>query len=315
MRPIPITWSLLLATLSLLPIACDQGKPNDHPEEQAEAERRATTQPAPISNVEINDPLAPMKKRADGGDISAMITLGRTYESLGTPAGKQQARQWYEKAAAKGDASALEALHNMETAATREAVASAPETDPTAQALAATTKPSAGFGSLSASTSPPTTGATTRDLSRLSWREVVNTLNTKDWVNIANPSYTPKRGVVPPAFVGLSTAPDKTITVAGSGPSENDIQAVSLVIRVRNRADLADNNRVIQASMVANTVTRNNVGQKEFIDWVGQYLANGIKSEPIFRNGWRVQISGTAGEGMRDPKEYLGTAVLVEMRR
>ena len=94
----------LFATLSLC--TCDKGKPNDRPEEQADAERRAATQPAPASAIEIHDPLAGMKKRADAGDVSAMITLGRTYESLGTTAGKEQARQWYEKAAATGDASA-----------------------------------------------------------------------------------------------------------------------------------------------------------------------------------------------------------------
>src|SRR6266480_1918144 len=156
MRHTLLRFTLLLAATFVV-CACDQGKPNDHPEDQAESERRASTQPAPQSAIEISDPLAGMKKRADAGDVNAMITLGRTFESLGTPA-----------------------------------------------------------------TSPSTNPA--RDLSRLRWQEVLESVDTKDFVSVANPSYTPKKGVVPPAFFGLCTAPDKTLMIAGTGPSGDDIQ-------------------------------------------------------------------------------------------
>ena len=323
MRATLIRFSLMLGA-TLLACACDQGKPNDRPEEQADAERRAATQPAPHSAIEIGDPLAGMKKRADAGDVSAMITLGRTYESLGTPAGKEQARQWYEKAAAAGDASAAEALHNLQNATTQPAIASAADLDPGRQALAAATNPSVaivpdgttpGAGSAgTAATSQPTTNAG-RDLSHLRWQEVLESVDTKDFVSVANPSYTPKKGVVPPAFFGLCTAPDKTLMIAGTGPTGDDIQAVRVVFRLRNRQDLSEAPRVKQAAAVARVVTRDNVGPKELVDWVAAYLANGVRSEPVFRNGWRVQVSGSAGEGMSDPNAYLGTAVLVELKK
>ncbi len=313
---------------ALTGVGCDRGPaPSDRPEAQIEAQKSAATRPAGPSAIELGDPLAPMRKRAEGGDVSAMITLGRTYESLGTADGKRQAKEWYQKAAATGDPSAQEALKNLEAAASQPSVAAAGADASGAAADAAepliqnsvpgvggaTTAPSAG------SSPPPQARATTApsspaDLAHLKWAEVVGSVDTRDFVNVARPDYVPKPGM-PPAFVGLSASPDKTMTIAGSGPTGDDIQMVSVVIRVRNRQDLGNSTRVLQGAAVVNKVTRENVTQKEFIDWVGQYLQTNTDSEPIYRNGWRISISGPAGKGMRDPKEYLGAAVLIEMKK
>jgi hypothetical protein len=173
-------------------------------------------------------------------------------------------------------------------------------------------RPSAASASAPQQQPPTSTGPV--DLAHLRWAEVLGAVDTKDFVSVANPHYVPKTGG-PPTFVGLSTAPDKTMTIAGSGPSGDDIQMVSVVMRVRNKQDLANSIRVLQAAAVTNKVTRENVTQKEFIEWVQQYLNSNLESPPIFRNGWKISISGPAAKGMRDPKEFLGTAVLVEMKK
>ena len=33
------------------------------------------------------------------------------------------------------------------------------------------------------------------------------------------------------------------------------------------------------------------------------------------RYGWRISVSGTTGEGVQDPKKFLGEAVLIEMKK
>jgi hypothetical protein len=113
----------------------------------------------------------------------------------------------------------------------------------------------------------------------------------------------------------LTTAPDKTLTVAASGPEGDKLDAVSMVLRIRNRQNVERNNRVMQAAAICRTITRGNVDQKEIADWIANYLMTGAKSQPEFRNGWSIQVSGTAGEGMRDPKQFLGEAVLIEMKK
>jgi len=105
------------------------------------------------------------------------------------------------------------------------------------------------------------------------------------------------------------------MTAAVSGVDGDNIDAVSIVIRIRTRQNLDANKRVTQAAAVVNVITRGNVSQTEFIEWVQQYLMSGLKSSPIFRNGWRITVSGTSGEGMNDPKKYLGEAVLIEMKK
>jgi hypothetical protein len=116
-------------------------------------------------------------------------------------------------------------------------------------------------------------------------------------------------------FVGLTTAPDKTMTVAVSGPVEGNLNFVSIVLRLRDRQNAAHNARVLQTLAICRTVTRLNVTQDEFLKWLDHYLITGAKSDPVFRNGWSIKVSGTIGEGSKDPKRHLGEAVLVELKK
>ena len=59
----------------------------------------------------------------------------------------------------------------------------------------------------------------------------------------------------------------------------------------------------------------NGVSKTELIEWITQYLTSGKRSEPIMRNGWGITISGPAAEGIPDPNERLGAAVMVEMKK
>ena len=54
------------------------------------------------------------EKAAAGGQTVAMVQLGELYrQGHGVPKDIAQARQWFEKAAASGDASASKALAGM----------------------------------------------------------------------------------------------------------------------------------------------------------------------------------------------------------
>jgi hypothetical protein len=127
-------------------------------------------------------------------------------------------------------------------------------------------------------------------------------------VTVGNPNYKGK-------FVGLTTAPDKTLTVAATGATEGDLTQCTVVLRVRNRQDAATNLRVQQAGQIARLVTREFVTEDEFNGWVQKYLVSGQKSVPVFRNGWGIVITGTAGENVRDPQKHLGEAIVVEMKK
>jgi len=133
-------------------------------------------------------------------------------------------------------------------------------------------------------------------------------LDTTSFKTQSNPNFQGK-------FVVLSTAPDKTIIVAGGGPSENDLDQITMVIRVRNKAEPGTSPRVAEVAAIANMVTRDNVSRAEIVDWITQYIKTGAKLEPIFRNGWEITVTGTAAEGLKDPRELLGVAVMVELKR
>jgi hypothetical protein len=303
MRPSSLKWTttMLLAALCAALSACDRSPTpavDDTPPELA-ATRPAATEPIVKSNIELGDPLPSMRARAEGGDIGAMVSLGRAYESLGSAANKIEARKWYEKAAKLGDSSAKESLAMMDAAA-------APPKDGAPLRIGSTTGPST--EPVARSSSGPV------NLDKLSWQEILNCFDNKDFATVAQPNFRPKP-TDPLMFLGLTTSPDKTMTAAVSGAESGDINAVSVVLRVRNRQDLATNKRIQQAATIASTVTRGNVSQNEFVDWVTKYLMSGVKSEPLFRNGWRISVSGTAGEGVQDPKKYLGEAVLIEMKK
>jgi hypothetical protein len=117
------------------------------------------------------------------------------------------------------------------------------------------------------------------------------------------------------AFMGRATSRDGSIVVAAMGPSDSDLTEVTAVIRVRNRVDPGTSPRVAQAGAVTSRVTNDNVNQGEFLEWITRYLQTEQRSEPIFRNGWRISISGTIGERTKDPKPQLGTAVMIEMKK
>jgi hypothetical protein len=116
-------------------------------------------------------------------------------------------------------------------------------------------------------------------------------------------------------FMGRASSRDGSIVVAAMGPSDSDLTEVTAVIRVRNRVDPGSSPRVAQAGAVTARVTNDNVNQREFLEWITQYLQAEQRSEPIFRNGWRISISGTAAEGRADPRPQRGTAVMIEMKK
>jgi hypothetical protein len=321
---------MIIALVALSPLGCDK-KPASplSPDQQAEQTQSAATRPAAQANsaIEIHDALAPVRKRAEAGDAQAMITLGRAFESLGGEKNRASAREWYRKAAAAGEEDAALSLKMLDaTSQPGDAGSATGSTGASGLAAAASTTLSkravtpatggdasaAGDGAGGSGVAPASTAPA--DLTKTNWNELLATIDTKEFVTIAKPEYR-KHPQDPPQFVGLSTAPDKTLTIAATGPGGGDLMEVSLVMRVRNQQDLANNLRVRQASVIANMITRNNVAANELTEWIRAYLASGVKSDPVFRNGWRIVITGTAGEGVNDPKSYLGQAVLVEMKK
>lgn len=309
MFPKSLRWmtTTTLAALCGVPLACDRSpsKPVDDTPPEIAATRKSDEGPPPKSNIELGDPLPTMRARAEGGDVGAMVSLGRAYEVLGSATNKAEARKWYQKAADLGNSSAKESLAMMDAAAaaaTRPAIAEAPKLAPPPSTVAATTGPSA----------PVATGPV--DLNKLKWSEILASFDNKDFDTASRPNFR-KAPTDPAVFIGLTSAPDKTLTAAVSGPDSDNIDAISIVMRVRNRQQIATNQRILQGAAICNTVTRGNVSQSDFLEWVTNYLMSGQKSEPIFRNGWRINVSGTAGEGIKDPKQFLGEAVLIEMKK
>jgi hypothetical protein len=293
--------ALTLAALCSMPSACDRTpKASDEPPEVAAT--RASTQPVPKSLVDVGDPLPSMRARAEGGDLAAMISLGRAYEVLGAGANRAEARKWYKKAAELGDASARESLAMMDAADAAATRPSAPPRTAAPIALTPTSLPATRAIAPGAMTGP------------VKWQEILDSFDNKDFGTVTQPSFRKKPDETP-IFLGLTTAPDKTMTAAVSGADATNIDAISIVVRIRTRQDLGNNKRVAQAASICSTVTRGNVGQTEFVEWVQQYLMSGLKSAPIFRNGWRINVSGTAGEGMNDPQKFRGEAVLIEMKK
>ena len=149
------------------------------------------------------------------------------------------------------------------------------------------------------------------DPTKLRWVDVTYLLDYEDMVEQP----------LPPDKIGrvgfITTSRDKGIFVATVGRSADDLNEISAIIRVRNKADPAISSRVSQASALTGLVTNDNVNRAEFIEWVTRYLQTEQKSEPIFRNGWTITISGYKGEGKPrlDKYPHLGTAVMIEMKK
>jgi hypothetical protein len=51
-------------------------------------------------------------------------------------------------------------------------------------------------------------------------------------------------------------------------------------------------------------VTNDNVNSREFLEWVTQYLQTEQKSQPIFRNGWTISVTGYKGQGKPELDKY-----------
>jgi hypothetical protein len=308
-------WPLVLLASAFAPTGCDRPPPpSDNPEAKVAAERAAATRGAPKSAIEIGDPLASYRRRAEAGDVSAMIFLGRSYEALGGAKNKQQARDWYQKAADVGDESAKQLIATMDAAATRPYEADPipvattpppPTSAPVELAPGVVVVPGAAAG-------PATTQI--GDLTKLTWKQVLGSFDTTDFVTLQRDDYR-KSPADDPVFVGLSNAPDKTLTVAGYGRTGDDLREIVIMMRVRTRQNPSESRRVSQSASIVNTATRNNVMSNEFLAWVTEYLSTGMRLDPIYRNGWRIEITGPQADKRTDDKAFLGEAVVVKMKR
>jgi hypothetical protein len=309
-----VALSLLLSLLLSLAAGCDSKplidseRPENAPtdpfgipttqDQTKTAQASASSQP---NRIELGSMRDDLHRRAEGGDVPSMMVLGRWHESRNTEKDRAEARAWYSRAAASGDPSAQQALHSL---------------DAREQAIAAG-MPVAQLGDVGATTKPaevakaPATAPTLKPLpadGKFRWSDVLEAVDTTGFITDTMPNYQGQ-------WIGLSTDPEKTITVAAAGKNENDLDGVTAVLRIKNKLDPAGNHRVQQVAILANRVTRDNVNPGEVVDWIAQYLNTGQRSEPIYRNGWRITVSGPAAEGIKDAKEHLGAAVMVEMKR
>ena len=260
------------------------------------------------------------RKAAEAGDVGSMLLLGRSHESLGQAA---EARKWYRRAADAGSEEGKQALAAIDAPPTRPA-------PPDGTSTVTTTAPAAFAGA-----DPSSPSSTSRDdpttrrvpvaplppgePGKLRWIDLGAVLNYEDIVSDGRdiPASAVAGGGDPngTVFIGRMTSRDAGIVVAAMGPTEKELTEVSVVIRLRNKVDPGSSPRVSQAGAIAARVTADNVNQREFLEWVTQYLQTEQRSEPIFRNGWRISVSGFAAEGHKDPKPLLGTAVIIEMKK
>ncbi len=292
-------WLLTLLVLMLAAVGCEKSDPTLELTAEEKANPTAIVA-APTSTT--SEPQSPedYRRLAEGGDVDAMLLLGRSHESLGQ---RTLAKQWYGKAAAAGSEAGKKALENLDAPPkppvptrpvnTVPQVASAPSDDP----IVTTTS--------RRSQKPPPPSA---DPSKLRWIDITSMFDAADFVVATKPNVQGK-------FIGVMTAPDNTITVAASGTGELDLNEVTTVVRVKNKQDPTSTPRIGQAGALTARITNDNVNQREFVEWVTQYLRTEQRSEPIFRNGWRIMISGSVAEGVQDKKEHLGAAVMIEMKK
>jgi hypothetical protein len=260
-----------------------------------------------------------LRKRAEGGDVQAMMVLGRFYESRNSDTDRAEARKWYRRAADAGDASAEEALRNLDgrgkspTIDLPDVTSAAGSPEDGDSSLPQTLVP--GLPMLSNEPLPagPGSESTTRpagpiDPTKTRWKDLTRVIDTSNFL-------TSIRSTDEFKFLGAAASPDRGISLFAAGQSADALEGVSAIIRVRNRLDPASSDRVAQAATIAAYVTHENVSKVEMINWVKQYLTTGKSSEPILRNGWRIIVSGPAAEGVQDPNDHLGAAVLVEIKK
>jgi TPR repeat protein len=279
----------------------------ESPTTAVSASAAATTAPTANTGGAPRTP-AEYRKAAEAGDVPSMLLLGRSHESLGQTA---DARKWYQRAADAGNEDGKKALAQLDAVAsthpsspttlpTNVAAASAPANSPSTRRVAIEVPPAA-------------------DPTKLRWIDIGAVLNYEDIIADGRMVNVDPRSAASPGqkqvFIGRCSARDGSIVVAAMGPSESDLNEVTAVIRVKNRVDPGTSPRVAQAGAVAARVTADNVNPREFLEWITQYLQTEHRSEPIFRNGWRITVSGSAAEGRPDPKPQLGTAVMIEMKK
>ncbi|MEA2734671.1 MAG: hypothetical protein QOE14_1122, partial [Humisphaera sp.] len=291
-----------IALLFVLAIGCEEA--TDPSLEAPDVEPPPAVQPATPTTVSGGagggQSPASYRKLAEDGDVPSMLLLGRSHESLGQSA---EARKWYKRAADAGSEDGKKSLALLDAppppAATRPATSA---TD--LAAGGSTTRPAdpASSAGRRVPVPPPPPG----DPGKLRWIDLAAILNYDDMVTdtrvvAVDPKKPPANASLKSQFIGLTTSRDGGITVAAMGPDEGELTEVTAVIRVRNRVDPATSPRVGQAGAVAARVTSDNVNLHEFVEWVTKYLQTEQRSEPIFRNGWRITISGSAAEGKRDP--------------
>ncbi len=299
------TMSISLAALYSVPLGCDRSPTStasDQPPVLPAGQGPASQPAPPQTTIELGSGMQALEKKASDGDVVSMVTLARTLEGMGA-SHRAEAHQWYEKAAAKGDSSAKESIRMMDAA-------DAAAAHPAEPAPVTPASHDAAPADSTAASRPAAPG----DLGKVRWLDVMGCFDSHDFSTVSQPNYH-KPGDAKTIFVGVSTSADKMLTVAASGNDADDIDAVSVVLRIRSHEKLSTNDRVLQAASICDTVTHKNVLQNEMIDWLGQYLRTGKKSDPNFRNGWSISISGTDAEGIADPKKFLGEAVLIEMKK
>jgi hypothetical protein len=307
---------VLLALIAALPGCEEPTDPSLEPPEVVESPTTTASAPsaattAPTANAAAGGaPRTPaeFRKAAEAGDVPSMLLLGRSHESLGQTA---DARKWYQRAADAGSEEGKSALAQLDasasthpasptTAPANVVAASAPANSPSTRRVAIEVPPAA-------------------DPTKLRWIDIGAVLNYEDIIADGQMVNVDPRSAVSPGqkqvFIGRCSARDGSIVVAAMGPSESELNEVTAVIRVKNRVDPSTSPRVAQAGAVAARVTADNVNPREFLEWVTQYLQTEQRSEPIFRNGWRITVSGSAAEGRKDPKPQLGTAVMIEMKK
>jgi hypothetical protein len=304
--------------LCAAPLACE--KTPDRPEDTLAPSTSASPAATRATSINLGSDVAgDLRKRAEDGDVQAMMVLGRFYESRNTPADRAEASKWYKKAADTGDTSAAEAIRAMENrarAATLPAGQNAIADGATSPSFSLDVPDEFNTGGAGGAPTPaPTTGPATAavdtdpiDPTKTRWKDLMRIIDTKNFL-------TSIRSTEEYKFLGAAASPDRGISLFAAGQTPDTLEGVSAIIRVKKTLDPGSSDRVAQMATIAAFVTRENVKKQEMIDWVKAYLTTGKSTEPVMRNGWRIFISGPAAEGVRDPNDYLGAAVLVEMKK
>jgi hypothetical protein len=306
--------AIAVMAMAALPGCEEPTDPSLEPPEVVESPTTAASAPASPATAPSAGSGAPhtpaeYRKAAEAGDVPSMLLLGRSHESLGQTA---DARKWYQRAADAGNEDGKNALAQLDAVASTHP-ASAPTTLPTdvANASGPTNSPSTRRTLIQV---PPAA-----DPTKLRWIDIGAVLNYEDIISDGKLMAVDPRNAPSPGqkqvFIGRCSSRDGSIVVAAMGPSESDLNEVTAVVRVKNRVDPGTSPRVAQAGAVTARVTADNVNSREFLEWVTHYLQTEQRSEPIFRNGWRITVSGSAAEGRKDPKPQLGTAVMIEMKK